>query len=383
MRTCQQNSVIIIRSTVRIPTVCHCNTVNVGFSICVNTVEELTTCGAGKLAVNNLITMLSNGKDCTPFNDRVTLVTECSADVTGLGTGCCLISESNYVVLMEAKTCGLFGINPRLSTRYLCSCVVGEEQLCIYKDIFHAKRIDGVINVGNNALFKHDFNALCPNNTSFYKSGGILAFVAFVFGNVRFPCANRDRSNDSFTACKCFTCAGYSDSSYIIIFFYRPFSLEAECYIHTLKLPVAGIVKIKSELDFLNLINVGSYYVKPINRSNEKFVSVRIFGYNRNGRSFTSVNSYRTTNPRAVSCIIGNFKFNGMSAVFKCNAVDRYFAVCKRTSYFSAVDISFRRRCIKAGSVVGNKIRYLYLKGRVVEFDGLTVDNCVNRTDSI
>ena len=94
MRSCNLNTIFIIRCLIFIPAVSYYNAVNVGLTICINTSKELATVYTSKLTVNKLICVTCCLNNCTPINYRVTNLAEGSTGVSCLCTCCCLIVNS-------------------------------------------------------------------------------------------------------------------------------------------------------------------------------------------------------------------------------------------------------------------------------------------------
>ena len=82
-----------------VPAVCDNDTVNISFTVGINTIEIFTT-NALKNSVNNGIGVSGCGNNSSPHNWRVTSLTECSTDISILSTSSLLILNCRCTVNM-------------------------------------------------------------------------------------------------------------------------------------------------------------------------------------------------------------------------------------------------------------------------------------------
>ena len=345
----------------------------------------ITTVIACMNTINCNINIMTVCRDSfTPTNNRITNSTVCSACISCFGTSCSLIIKRSHNMLVEANTSSLTIIDPCLCTLYALSGIVCEEKLGINKNILHAKGACCVIDIGYNATFERNFNALRPDNASINKSSRRLILISLILCNMRFPSTNWNGCDYCFARCSIVACTGNRNSCNIIIFLNRPFCSKSCCNRHTLEFPRTCVIKVKCHFDFLNLFDIRSYNIHPIKRTDKKSIRLGILrNYGYSGSICSSINSNRTADPRTISCVIGNFKLNSVHAVSKSNIIYGNLAVCKSASNFIAVNICLSRRSVETHCIISRKIRNLYLESGVIEVNGLTAYYSIDRTNGI
>ena len=79
---------------IAVPAVCYRNTVNIGFAVCPNAIEQSVATSAFKNAVNDFIAMSCCGNGLAPINYRVAACAECSARIACLSAGRCFVGKS-------------------------------------------------------------------------------------------------------------------------------------------------------------------------------------------------------------------------------------------------------------------------------------------------
>ena len=285
---------------------------------------------------------------------------------------------------METYACCLLSVDPCLSTLNALSCIVCEEDLCIYEEIIHSKCINGIVCICNNTLLKSKLDALSPDDTSLNESCRSLVLISGILSNVRLPSTYGNGSDNRIALRSYCSCTCDSDISDVIVLLNGPVSCEAGSCGKTLKCPVTCIVKVKDHFNLLNLFNFSCSNVHPVNGADEEAVCLGITGSNGHACVLNACLYVDLTGcPCAVACVISDLKLNGVNSVAEIKAIDGDLAVCISAGNFSSVNISLCCGSCDTCCVISNEVCNLDLECRIIEVDGLSVDLCVNGTDSI
>ena len=331
------------------PTICSSNTIVIGHTIDVCTVEQFTAHSTGQLAVNHLkIVICYSRNGCTPVYNRITYFTEGSAGIA-VGTGFSLVGKSHRRVNVRATMLrkvrvaahGLeVGVHFRIHTEFF----IGE----------------GIQNIAEIAVYIGDLTHInvhlqvvrpevvgCPY--------GCCIIAGNVHIRIKVDDPNR-KLRENCLAGRIIRASTSDCNGRCVGFFVNSIRcIKAVCQNHVIQFPVVYTVQVDHSFNRLNGFDVGRNQIHPEHRTKVQsvlFNQGRIVGNNLNGRSlYTGFHLENADHGSLVACIVVNFKLYAMITVCNCNIGNGQITVHVFAIYLYTVNVGLGRSQIETGIV--------------------------------
>ena len=344
--TSQRNTVNIIGITD--PTGIY-NTIGVGLTISVHTVEELAAFAFQHTIGNDKVVALRI-YNSTPYNRRVTFCTPSSASITIFGTGgifiCyCFCRVYMIAVRLIVITAIIFQIYT-ISVRYT-----------IGSNIRSRECVTCTVKILYNAILRLNVNRQrrSANIVTFPRFNSVIMLM--VITGYIVPYTNRQTCQGCSTCSRNITvtckCKSYNVFCLIICCCEFPFTSKSTENSHVIQFPVIHTVKVKFYSNGLNRFNSICLNVDPINRAIKHILKFRILRYYVYGIFIIiRIHSDLSANLSIVTLLITNTHTDSMCTVCKIIIINADYAIFKSTGNCFTVDICYSCRIIKTGSIV-------------------------------